>query len=324
VQLAPEQRKGSRMKIYFATDVHGSEICWKKFIGAHKFYEVDTLILGGDMTGKAIIPIIAQGNNKYKVTLLDQETILESKEDVNKMVATIQNRGYYPYVTDPDEVMEISTTPGRSDEVFLKEALKTMQRWMAYADARLEGTAMRCYVCPGNDDMFEIDDIIKQSKHVELVEGKVIQLDEYHEMINAGWSTPTPWKTPREESEDQLRQRIQVMIDQLKDVRNSVFNLHDPPYGSGLDDAPELTKDMRPAYAGRSLVSVGSHAVLELIEKYEPLLGLFGHIHEGKGTRIYKHTLCINPGSMYEQGMLHGAVIELKPKKVGNYLLTTG
>ena len=312
------------MKLYFATDIHGSEICWKKFINASKFYEADVLILGGDMTGKAIIPIIAQGGGKYKVTLLDQETILELKEQVDKMVATIMDRGYYPYVTDPDEVAEISSTPGLSDQLFLKEALKTMQRWMEYADARLESTHMPCYVCPGNDDMFEIDDIIRQSKHVELVEGKVIQLDEYHEMINAGWSTPTPWNTPREESEDQLRQRIQVMIDQLKDVKNSVFNIHDPPYGSGLDEAPELTKDLRPAYAGRSLVPVGSHAVLELIEKYEPLLGLFGHIHEGKGTRKYKRTLCINPGSMYEQGMLHGAVVELKPKKVGNYILTTG
>ena len=312
------------MKLYFATDIHGSEKCWKKFINASKFYEADVLILGGDMTGKAIIPIIAQGGGRYKVTLLDQETILESKEQVDKMVATIMDRGYYPYVTDPDEVAEISSTPGLSDQLFLKEAMKTMQRWMEYADARLEATHLPCFVCPGNDDMFEIDDIIRQSKHVELVEGKIIQLDEHHEMINAGWSTPTPWNTPREESEDQLRQRIQVMIDQLKDVKNSVFNLHDPPYGSGLDEAPELTKDLRPAYAGRSLISVGSHAVLDLIEKYEPLLGLFGHIHEGKGTRKYKRTLCINPGSMYEQGMLHGAVVELKPKKVGNYILTTG
>jgi hypothetical protein len=312
------------MKLYFATDIHGSEKCWKKFINASKFYEADVLILGGDMTGKAIIPIIAQGGGRYKVTLLDQETILESKEQVDKMVATIMDRGYYPYVTDPDEVAEISSTPGLSDQLFLKEAMKTMQRWMEYADARLEGAHLPCYVCPGNDDMFEIDDIIKQSQHVELVEGKIIQLDEHHEMINAGWSTPTPWNTPREESEDQLRQRIQVMIDQLKDVKNSVFNIHNPPYGSGLDEAPELTKDLRPAYAGRSLISVGSHAVLDLIEKYEPLLGLFGHIHEGKGTRKYKRTLCINPGSMYEQGMLHGAVVELKPKKVGNYILTTG
>lgn len=312
------------MKLYFATDVHGSEICWKKFINASKFYETDVLILGGDMTGKAIIPIIDQGGGKYKVTLLDQETILESKEAVDKMVSTIKDRGYYPYLTNPDEVGEILATTGRSDDLFLKEAVKTMQHWMEYADERLGVSGIRCFVCPGNDDMFEIDAVIKQSKHVTLAEGMVIDLDEHHEMLNAGWTTPTPWNTPREESEDQLRQRIQVMIDRLKNVKNSVFNIHNPPYGSGLDEAPELTKDLRPAYAGRSLVPVGSHAVLELIEKYEPLLTLHGHIHEGKGTRKYKRTLCINPGSMYEQGMLHGAVVELKPNKVGNYILTTG
>jgi Icc-related predicted phosphoesterase len=312
------------MNLFFATDVHGSELCWKKFINAGKFYKAGTIILGGDMTGKAIVPIIAQGGGKHKVTLLDQETILESQEDVEKMVATIQNRGYYPYITNPDEVQSISATQGRSDELFLSEALATMRRWMEYADTRLEGTGMRCFVCPGNDDMHEIDEVIRQSRHVELAEGRIIQLDERHEMINSGWSTPTPWNTHREESEDQLRQRIQVMLDQLKSVKDSVWNLHDPPYGSGLDDAPELTKDMRPAYAGRSLVPVGSHAVLELIDQYQPLLTLHGHVHEGKGTRKYKRTLCINPGSMYEQGILHGAVIELKADKVGNYLLTTG
>jgi uncharacterized protein len=312
------------MKLFFAPDVHGSEICWKKFIGAAKFYEADVLILGGDMTGKAIIPLIAQGGGKYKVTLLDQETILEDKDQLDKMVSTIQNRGYYPYVTDPDEVDAISGKPGRSDEIFLQEALKTVQRWMDYADTKLAGTGVRAFVAPGNDDMFEIDEVIKQGKCVELAEGKITQLDDRHEMISAGWTTPTPWHTHREESEEQLRQRIQVMIDKLKDVKMAVFNLHDPPYGSGLDDAPELTSDMRPAYAGRSLVPVGSKAVLEVIEKYGPILGLFGHVHEGKGTRKYRNTLCINPGSMYEQGMLNGAVVELKPNKVGNYLLTTG
>ncbi len=312
------------MKLYFATDVHGSEICWKKFISASKFYEVDTVILGGDMTGKAIVPIIAQGNDQYKVTLLEQESILTGRGEVDKMVQTIQNRGYYPYVTNPDEVAAISSTPGKSDELFVDQVMKTMQRWMDYADAKLSGTGVRCFVCPGNDDMFQIDDAIAASKCVKGVEGQVIALDEHHEMICSGWSNPTPWDTPREEPEVALQQRIEAVISRARDVPNAVFNLHAPPFGSGLDEAPELTSDLRPAYAGRSLVPVGSHAVMALIEKYQPLLGLFGHIHEGKGTYKCKKTLCINPGSMYEQGILHGVVIELKPKKVGNYLLTTG
>ncbi len=312
------------MKIFFATDVHGSEICWKKFISAAKFYEVDTLILGGDMTGKAIVPIIAQGNDKYKVTLLEQESILEGQEAVEKMCATIQNRGYYPYVTTPDEVQEISSTPGRSDALFLEQVMATVSRWMDYADAKLAGTGIRCFVCPGNDDVFEIDAAIAASKTVRSVEGQVIQLDNYHEMISSGWTNPTPWDTHREEPDEALLTRIEAIIAQAKDPGNAVFNLHAPPYGSGLDEAPELTSDLRPAYAGRSLVPVGSKSVLTVIDKYQPLLGLHGHIHEGKGTRKYKKTLCINPGSMYEQGVLHGAVVELKPNKVGNYILTTG
>lgn len=312
------------MKLYYATDVHGSEICWKKFISAGKFYEVDTLILGGDMTGKAIVPIIAQGNDRYKVTLLEQETILDGREEVEKVVKTIHNRGYYPYVTDPEEVAEISSTPGRSDELFLSQALETVERWMAYAEEKLSGTGIRCYVCPGNDDMMEIDAVIAASKSVQLAEGRVVRLDDHHEMASTGWSNPTPWDTHREEPDEALLERIEAVISQVQDIPNAVFNLHPPPYGSGLDEAPELTEDLRPAYAGRSLIPVGSRAVLKVIEKYQPLVSLHGHIHEGKGTRKLRRTLCINPGSMYEQGILHGVVMELKPKGLGNYLMVTG
>jgi uncharacterized protein len=312
------------MKLYFATDVHGSEICWKKFLAASKFYEVDTLILGGDMTGKAIVPIIAQGGDEYKVTLLEQESMLHGKEEVAKMVQTIQNRGYYPYVTDPDEVQAIVSSPDKMDELFMDQVLKTIQRWMDYADTKLSGTGIRCIVCPGNDDVFEIDAVIAASKCVRSLEGEVIELDEYHEMANSGWSNPTPWNTHREEPDEALLKRLEAVISQVKNPSQAVFNFHAPPYGSGLDEAPELTKDLRQAYAGRSMIPVGSKAVMTVIDKYQPLLGLHGHIHEGKGTRKYKKTLCVNPGSMYEQGMLNGAVIELKPQKVGNYLLTTG
>jgi hypothetical protein len=312
------------MKLFFATDVHGSEVCWKKFISAGKFYEVDTLILGGDMTGKAIVPIIAQGNNRYKVTLLEQETILENQEQVDQMVKGIQNRGYYPYVTTPDEVAEISGTPGRSDELFLSEVIKTLERWIEYADQKLAGSGLRCFVCPGNDDVFEIDEVIKTSKTIELAEGKVIPLDNHHDLVSSGWSNPTPWDTHREEPDEALIKRLEAMMPNLRDPSSAIFSLHAPPYGSGLDEAPELTKDMRLAYAGQSLIAVGSKAVLQVIEKYQPLLGLHGHIHEGKGTRKIKRTLCINTGSMYEQGILQGAVVDLKPNKVNSYVLTAG
>lgn len=311
-------------KLFFATDVHGSEICWKKFISAGKFYEADVIILGGDMTGKAMVPIVAQGGGKYELTLMEQESILDGEDEVQDMVRLIRSKGYYPYVTDPDEMAEIHATPGRSDELFVEQVAETAQRWMAYADEKLGGTGIRCCVCPGNDDMFELDEIIATSRHVEMVEGEVIDVDDDHEMINSGWTNPTPWDTYREEDDHALRQRIEAMIARLANVRSAVFNLHAPPFGSGLDDAPELTEDMQLAYAGQSLESVGSRAVLAVVEEHQPLLGLFGHIHEAKAARKLGRTLCINPGSAYEEGVLQGAVIQLRRRKVGNYILTTG
>ncbi len=158
----------------------------------------------------------------------------------------------------------------------------------------------------------------------EAWKARWLNLDEHHEMVNSGWSNTTPWQTHREEPDEALLARLEAVISLAKNPSRAVFSFHAPPYGSGLDEAPELTKDLRPAYAGRSMVPVGSRAVMTMIDKYQPLLGLHGHIHEGKGTRKYKKTLCINPGSMYEQGMLNGVVIDLLPNKIGNYLLTTG
>jgi hypothetical protein len=143
-------------------------------------------------------------------------------------------------------------------------------------------------------------------------------------MISSGWSNITPWHTFREEEEDKLRLRYEAMISQLKDVKNSVFNFHVPPYGSTLDEAPELTADLRPKYGGRSIIPVGSRAGRAVIEAYQPLLGLFGHIHEARGTTRIGRTLCVNPGSMYEQGRLYGVLIKLAKNKIKNYALTTG
>jgi hypothetical protein len=310
--------------LFFATDVHGSDICWKKFINAAKFYEAEIIILGGDMTGKAIVPIIHQGGDTYKSVLLEQESMLHGEDAVQEMEKHIKSRGYYPYRTTPEEISELNKNPELVDRIFHREVLGTAEKWLAYADEKLEGSGIRCYVAPGNDDMFELDDLIRTSKHVQLVEGEVVELDRHHEMISSGWSNVTPWNTYREEDDDKLRVRYDAMLAQLKNPRNSVFNLHVPPYGTTLDDVPELDEDLRPKLGGRSMVPVGSHAVRDVILEHKPILGLHGHIHEGKGAIRVGKTLCINPGSMYEQGRLLGAVVNLARNKVKSYILTTG
>jgi Icc-related predicted phosphoesterase len=311
-------------KLFFATDIHGSDICWTKFLNAGKFYEVDVLILGGDMTGKAVVPVIHQGGSNYKITLLEQEFAITNEAELQDMVKRVRSRGYYPYLTNPDEISELEKDPVRVDAIFKQEVLKVVQQWMELADKKLDGTDLKVYCSPGNDDMDEVDEIVRASRRVLLVEGQITPLDAHHEMIASGWSNRTPWDTHREEDEDQLAARYEAMTAQLKDPRNAVFNIHVPPYKSGLDEAPELDKDLRPVLAGQSLKPVGSTALRKAIEKHQPLLSLHGHIHEGRGaTRIGK-TLCINPGSMYEQGTLLGAIVSLGKNKIENYVLTTG
>ena len=311
-------------KLFFATDIHGSDICWSKFLNAGKFYEADVLILGGDMTGKAVVPLIHQGGNNYRVTLLEQVFDVSGDDEVQDIIKKIRSRGYYPYVTNPDELIDLQNKPELVHEIFVAQVLKVVQQWMDLADKKLDGSGMSVYCSPGNDDMEEVDEIIRSSRCVSLVEGQVTPLDSHHEMIASGWSNRTPWNTHREEDEDQLKLRYEAMISKLKDPRNAVFNIHVPPYKSGLDDAPELDMNLRPVLAGQSLQPVGSTSLREAIQKHQPLLGLHGHIHEGRGaTRIGK-TLCINPGSMYEQGTLLGTLVKLGKNKIESYVLTSG
>ena len=310
--------------LFFATDVHGSDICWSKFLNAGKFYGADKLILGGDMTGKAVIPFIHQGGKNYRITLLEQVFEVTNEDELADLTKRVRSRGYYPYMTNPDEIAELEKDPDRISGIFLAEVLKVVQQWMDLADKKLEGTDMKVYCSPGNDDADEVDAIIRSSRRVILVEGQVTQLDDHHEMIASGWSNRTPWDTHREEDESQLAVRYEAMTRQLKDPRNAIFNIHVPPYKSQLDEAPELDKDMRPVLAGNSMKPVGSTALRDSIEKVQPLLGLHGHIHEGRGTSRIGKTLCINPGSMYEQGTLLGAIVKLGKNKIENYVLTTG
>ncbi len=311
-------------KIFFATDIHGSDICWSKFLNAGNFYEADVLILGGDMTGKAVVPFIHQGGDHYKVTLLEQAHDVSTDEELKEMIKRVRSRGYYPYITNPDELAYLEQKPDLVDAMFREQVLRVVQQWMDLADKKLDGTGMKVYCCPGNDDMDEVDAIIRSSRCVILAEGQVTPLDSQHEMIASGWSNRTPWDTHREEDEDQLRVRYAAMISQLKDPRNAVFNIHVPPYKSGLDEAPELDKNLRPVLAGQSLKPVGSTALRKAIEETQPLLSLHGHIHEGRGSTRIGKTLCINPGSMYEQGTLLGAIVKLGKNKIENYVLTSG
>jgi len=309
-------------RIFFATDLHGSEMCWRKFLNAAKFYEADVLICGGDMTGKAIVPIV-QEDGRFTFTLAGVQQAVGA-EQVGEVEAQIRRKGYYPLQMSVERLHELDQDEKVRTETFQKVMLEGVDRWMGMAADKLQGTGVRCFVCPGNDDEMEVDDVIRRSDFVELGEGRMVELDGWT-MISTGWSNHTPWNTHREETEEALGDRIEAMAKQVPDASHAIFNLHCPPFKSGLDEAPAIDADLKLLHGGRALRPVGSTAVRSAIEKHQPLLSLHGHIHESKGAIKIGKTLSINPGSSYEEGMLMGAIIQLDPKKgIKSYQLVNG
>ena len=313
------------MRLFFATDIHGSETCWRKFLNSGPHYDADVVILGGDMTGKALVPIIDDGGGRWHATLLENREELEGEDSVTAFEQAVIRRGYYPFRTTPDEVAELAADEAKWHALFDQHMIGTVERWMRMADEKLRGTGIRCFVCPGNDDQLEIDAVVEAADTVELGEGRVVDIDGF-QLASSGWANRTPWDTYREEDEPQLLERFERMFQDLTaPPERTIFSLHCPPHGTGLDDAPQLTAEMDLKDAGRSTIPVGSTAVREVIERHQPALSLHGHIHEARGTTRLGRTLCINPGSSYEQGQLLGAVIDVDGKrKVKKFVLTSG
>jgi Icc-related predicted phosphoesterase len=312
------------MRIFFATDIHGSEVCWRKFLNAGAFHKADVLIMGGDMTGKAMVPITG-GNGTWRVTLREQETILNSEDEVAAMEKRIADRGYYPIRMSPEEMAASQSDEALVDARFKQEMLAQVERWMALADERLAGKGIRIIVSPANDDIFEIDPIIRAAKVVELGESNLIDLDGLA-LVSTGWANPTPWNTFRELPEPELRQRIDSLVADVPDKRRAIFNFHAPPFGTNLDNAPKIDADMKYVSGGQALIPVGSHAIRDAILEYGPVLSLHGHIHEGRGAVKLGKTLAVNPGSTYEDGVLQAAIVDVDAKKaeVKRYLLING
>jgi uncharacterized protein len=313
------------MRLYFATDIHGSEICWRKFLNAGVHYNAEVLVLGGDMTGKALVPVIEDGGGHWHATLLENKVELNMEDEVVAFEDAVIRRGYYPFRTTPELLRGLEVDESHWHGLFQEKMLATVDKWMRMADEQLGGTGVRVFCCPGNDDQFEVDEVIANARHVELAEGRVVDIDGF-QMVSTGWANRTPWHTYREEDEPDLHKRIEAAIAQATaPAERTVFSFHCPPYRSGLDNAPELTADMMLKDAGRAVKPVGSTAVREAIEEHQPVLSLHGHIHEARGNCRIGRTLCINPGSSYEQGDLLGAVIDLDgKKKVKRFLLTSG
>jgi Icc-related predicted phosphoesterase len=315
--------------VFFVTDVHGSERTFRKFLSVGEYYEADVVMCCGDITGKMVVPIVKGSDGVYISKLFGQEQRSTTEQELTKLEETISNTGYYPYRTDEDGKKQLQEDPKKIDELFRKLMFERLQGWMKLAEDKYRDTGIKCIMTAGNDDLPEIEPILNSSDFVVNAEHKVIRLDENHEMVTIGEVNITPWKCPRDVSEEQLRGLIDELAAKTENVQNSIFNLHAPPVGSTLDTAYKLDSSVDPprvvTQAGQPVtMGVGSVAVREAIEKYQPLVGLHGHIHESRSIANLGRTMCINPGSEYSEGILRGVIVNLSKDKVLSYQLTSG
>lgn len=312
-------------KIFFATDIHGSDLCWKKFVNAGRFFDCQVLIMGGDMTGKMLVPVVERGRDRFSVRLAGEDRTV-GEAGLPRIMKLIADSGYYPYRTTPDEIEALEKDRDAVDRLFHQKMEETLERWMQIADERLDGTDIRCYLGPANDDPPFIDEVLARSNLIVNPEGQLIELPEGWTMISVGWSNLTPWDSPRELPEDELLNRINAEAAKVPRMDRAIFNLHVPPKDSQLDTAALLNPDLSPVLSGGAPVTagVGSSAVRASIELHQPALGLHGHIHESRGMIKIGRTVCINPGSEYSDGVLRGALVTLSDRGLKRHQLVAG
>lgn len=317
---------GKLFKILFATDAHGSEPVFLKWLNAGKIHKADAIVMGGDITGKLIIPLVEQSDGTFTAEFMGTKFTAKSKEEVEGLEKKIRTSGFYPYRTIPERMQELKQDSQKVDELFTELMVGTVARWIRVAEERLKGTGIKCYVMPGNDDQLVVDEVIEKSDYVVNPEGKVVQLDENHEMISTGYSNITPWKCPRDIPEEELEKKIEAIASRVRNMQNCVFNFHCPPYETSLDVAPKLDENLKPVVSGGQVIEahVGSVSVRKAIERQQPLLGMHGHIHESKGTFKIGRTFCINPGSEYTEGILRCVLVVVDEKSVKSFLPISG
>jgi Icc-related predicted phosphoesterase len=312
--------------ILFVTDLHGSNVCLKKALNGAKMYKANSLIIGGDITGKFVVPVI-KGPNGFTTEFQGTKYTGKNEDELKEIFRTIDDSGHYHYPTSVEELEEARHSKEKTEAIFHDLVIKRLNEWLKIIEERMKGTGIDVFITGGNDDFYSVTDLLKESKAIINPEDRVVEIGG-HEMISSGYSNITPWKCPRDIAEEDIAKKLEEMTGQLKKPENSIFNIHVPPYDTPIDLAPELDATLRPKMSGTEggfkMIHVGSTSVRKVIDKYQPLLGLHGHIHESRAAVKLGRTTCINPGSEYGEGVLRGVLITLAPDKVVDYTFFSG
>jgi uncharacterized protein len=293
-----------------------------------RVYKADILILGGDITGKVLIPITKLEDGTYEAVFLDKDQHLKSSEELHRLEQIIADSGNYYFYTTKTDLESIDSSKEFQDKLFLEAMKSRLSNWVSYGEKILKESQSVCYFTGGNDDFQEVLDSVTDTEHFKNTDNKVVQLESGHELASLGWSNMTPWKCPRDCNEEELQVRIEKLVSSVRDPSKSIFNFHIPPVNSGLDTAIKLDDSVYPPKpvirSGEPMkFGAGSQSVRKAIEVRQPLLDLCGHIHESSGVCRIGKTLVINPGSEYGEGILRGTIVNLKDRKILSWQLVS-
>jgi uncharacterized protein len=317
-------------RLYVCSDIHASERTWRKFLNAMRtnIYKVDAAVIAGDLTGKALLPVVKsdEDGGSWTATLLGQRRRARTDDELVALERSIADVGYYAVRVTSDQLKAMEGDPDLVKRLFREAITGRIREWMALAAERLDGSNVPVYLMPGNDDDFEIDPILAESEYCQNVNEKVIQVTPWHQLVSMGWSSPTPWSTPRELPEEEFLDRLSGLMRGVHDPRKTIMMTHVPPYDSGLDTAPLLSPDLRPTVSAGDLLRgpVGSTGVRRAIETFRPVLGVHGHIHESAGERRIGDTICVNAGSESSMGILRGFIVDISERGVERTLRVEG
>ena len=316
----------TKTRVFFVTDIHGSERLFLKFLNAAKAYKANVLIYGGDATGKTVTPVL-QEEGAWKAQYVGSWRKAGTKQELDNLERDIRALGSYPYRTTESKWQVLRRSEASMDAVFAEVMTENLRRWLLIAEERLKPMGVKIIFNAGNDDLQAAREVLGQSEYVIYPEGKIVSIDDKHEMPSVGFSNMTPWNCPGDVSEEELTGKLEGATSGLTNPENSLFNFHCPPYDTQIDVAPKLDKDLRPVLTPGGepdMAHVGSTAVRQIMEKLQPLAGLHGHIHESRGLSRINRTVCFNPGSEYVTGVLRGLILNLSDKKIDNYVFTEG
>ncbi len=295
-------------RLLFVTDLHGAERCFELLLEQLATRRFDVVVVGGDVTGKLLVPIVPTAHGQSAAHFKGATVQLTSPSETNTFVTRAAATGAYAYPCTSGEYLRLLNDMPYREAIIQRLIDDRLARWLGQLQRVARATHIKVIFNLGNDDSLSCNALFPLN-NVELAEGTVIELLNGISIASCGYANDTPWHLPRDEPEDKLHQRLQTLIATVEDKARLICNFHAPPYASGLDTAILLEPDLRPQSGGFGPLRgpVGSHAVDRVIREMQPLLGLHGHIHESAGRARLGRTVCLNPGSEYEAGILRVA-----------------